>query len=296
MLNIIDISNWQRGLNLSTLIAENPTIDGVVVKATGGVGYVDNTCDPWVQWLIQNGRPWGFYHFLDDDFRNRGGKAEAQFFVENTRNYFGHGIPVADYEHPANNLGAGYLLDFLREVYRLTGIKPMVYVSCGLIKWQKEFADIAAEGYPLWIAQYASNSTVVGFQSNPWQSGSVEPFGRYWMHQYTSHGRLPGWGGNLDFNLFYGSFADWCALAHGEQQSADPLKPADPIVVSAVLMNEYGTKDTNPPRAERLQQAGYDPASVQNKLDELYAVADKVRPLVRDNMDYLNSIMKIVRS
>lgn len=43
MLYGIDISNHQKGLQLSTSAA-----DMYIMKATEGTSYVDRTCDPWV--------------------------------------------------------------------------------------------------------------------------------------------------------------------------------------------------------------------------------------------------------
>ena len=59
-----------------------------------------------------------------------------------------------------------------------------------------------------------------------------------------------------------------------------------------VLKDEYGIE---PERSERLRAIGYDPHAVQKKINELYAVAGKVRPMVSGEMEYLNSIMKILR-
>ena len=39
------------------------------------------------------------------------------------------------------------------------------------------------------------------------------------MHQYTGTGRLTGYSGYLDLNLFYGGAGDWAALAGGETGS-----------------------------------------------------------------------------
>ncbi len=290
VLDVLDISNHQRGAKLGTLFEKSATLDAVICKTSGSTWFTDDTADPWIQWLRANNRPWGFYHFLGDGHYCPGGKREAQYFVQKTANYFGEGIPVADYEADVKDYyGTGYLYEFLTEVYRLTGIKPMVYVSCGVIPWQ-DFSKIAAEGYPLWIAQYANNQ-FTSWQTNPWQNGSVAPFDKFVMHQYTSHGRIPGWNGNLDMNRFYGSVDEWNALARGEA-APEPLKGADPVVIAAVLLNEYGIE---PERSERLRAIGYDPHAAQKKINELYAVADKVRPLVASNMDYLNSIMKILR-
>ena len=191
-------------------------------------------------------------------------------------------------------MGTGYLKACLDEVLRLTGIRPMVYCSLSVVASpSQDFAQIAAAGYPLWLAQYADMNPVSGFLDEPWQRGSVAPFPRYVLHQYTSRGHLNGWSGNLDFDKFSGSYAEWMELARGKTQPVGPVKPVDPVVVSEVLAGLYGIGDE---RIRKLAEDGYDPAEVQQKINELYGVAGRVRPLVAENMEYLNSIIKIVRS
>lgn len=228
MLNIIDISSWQRGLDLRALFQQNPALDGVIVKATGGRSFVQSTCDPWVQVAIQEGRPWGFYHYLDDDGLNSTGEAEADWFVDNCLNYFGYGIPVADYEGRAKDLGPRYLLSFLERVKERTGAMPLVYCSLAVLR-EQDLSQIAAKGYKLWLAQYASMSPT-GIQDKPWQSGSVAPFSGYVMHQYSSAGRLTGYNGDLDLDKFQGTREDWDALAgvKASPVQPEPAPPADP--------------------------------------------------------------------
>lgn len=220
--NIIDISSWQAGMNLGTVLESNP-IDGVVVKATGGASYVQRTCDPWVQELIRENKLWGFYHFLNDDGKKAGGKAEAKWFVENCLNYFGFGLPVADYEHAAIRIN--YLKDFVREVYELTGVKCLIY--CSLSKLHEEdFSELYKEGYPLWIAQY-KNMLRTGLQSSPWQSGSISPYDRYVMHQYSSAGEISGYDGYVDLDIFYGSDEDWKNLTRSDRIAYDEPNDSD---------------------------------------------------------------------
>ena len=290
MQNMIDISSWQKGLNLSELFSRNQDLGGVIVKATGGVSYVDPQCDGWVQWLIQNNKPWGFYHYMDDDYRDSDGKAEAEWFVKNTKNYFGHGIPFADYENPASLKGTDYLKEFLDAVYELTGIKCGVYCSLSVVQMQ-DFTEIANAGYPLWVAQYADNNILNGFIDSPWQKGSFAPFQKIFMQQYSSHGRLNGWSGNLDFDKFFGTAEEWLAVASGHEEPEK--KPVDPLVVSDVLNNRYGA---GPARVAALNNAGYDATDVQNKINELYAIALSCKKFIDGNEDYINSIMKIVRA
>ena len=46
--NGIDISNWQRGIDLSKV-----PCDFVIAKATEGTGYVDKSCDGFIQQALK---------------------------------------------------------------------------------------------------------------------------------------------------------------------------------------------------------------------------------------------------
>lgn len=286
-MNIIDISSWQHGIDLPTLFAQNP-LDGVVVKATQGLSYVNPDFAPWVKWLNDNGKPFGFYHYLDGG----NAEAEAEHFYRTVRPYIGKGIPVADYEGEALASGTAWLRRFLTRFRELSGVKPMVYCSLSVIH-EQDFSALTS--HPLWIAQYADMATVNGFLDKPWQSGSVSPFTHYAMHQYTSCGRLKGYNGNLDFDQFNGSYSAWLELARGEADTTPApakLKPANPVVVAEILAGGYGTGTE---RAARLKAAGYDPESVQNKVNELYAVALSCKKYVAGNEAYFSSIEKILK-
>lgn len=290
-MNVIDISSWQSGMNLKTMFDQNPSLNGVIVKTTQGLSYVNPPAKDWLSWLMQNKKPFGVYHYLD----LYGAEAEARHFVEVSKPYVDKGILAIDYEGNTIRKGAGYLKQCLDEVYRLTGVKPFVYVSQSFIATQ-DFGPIVAAGYPLWLAQYADMNLVYGFKETPWQKGPIYPWDKYWIHQYSSCGRLTGWGDNLDFNKFYGTVSDWNKLANNKEapfpEPQPSLKPADPVVVSEVLMGRYGIGDE---RIQKLTAAGYDPSKVQAKINELYAIASKVRPLIANNLDYTNSIVKLAR-
>lgn len=294
-MNFIDISSWQKGLDLATLFRENP-LDGVIVKTTGGVSYVQPTADPWIQWLHKNGKMWGFYHYLDDDGQNASGAMEARYFVDNTRSYFGLGVPFVDYEAQALNRGTKYLLEFLSTVYALTNVRCGVYTSLSVVQSQ-DFSQIAKDGHPLWVAQYADMSVVNGFVENPWQRGSVAPFSKYWMHQYTGNGRLNGYAGAIDLDKFYGTEEDWRRLAGKGEPTPTPapsvLKPASPEIVLRTLKNEFGAGEE---RKKNLRAAGYNYDSVQSKINQLYGIAPQVKKDIGKEMSYLNSILWIVRS
>lgn len=156
MMNGIDISTYQRGLDLKKVPAEF-----VIIKATEGTTLVQDTCDPWVQECIHQGKPWGFYHF------SAGGDPvkEADWFVDNTANYFGHGLPVLDYEG-YGAFGTNNAKKFLDRVFERTGVRCAVYTSRSYVK-NEDWGEIAPN-HPLWVAQYASYDDVVGYQDNPW--------------------------------------------------------------------------------------------------------------------------------
>lgn len=295
-MNLIDIASWQQGLDLATVYRLNPALDGVIVKVSQGTGYVNACGRDWLDWLVKNGKPAGTYHYLD----LMGAVEEARHYVESVKPWLGKAALAIDYEGTTLAKGTGYLKACLDEVYRLTGVKPMVYCSQSVTQ-QQDFSAIAAAGYPLWVAQYADMRVVNGFVSTPWQSGSVAPFPGYVMHQYTSCGKLSGWSGNLDFDLFYGSASDWAALCGGSAQPQPEPQPAptptklkgpDPVVVNEIISNKFGVGAA---REKKLREAGFDPQKCQAKVNELYAVAAKIKPLLAGNMDYINSIIKIVR-
>ena len=238
-LNFIDISSHQQGMNLESVFSQND-LHGVIVKSSEGVRYVNPYCDPWVQWLIKNDKPWGFYHYLKHDNAIR----EAQFFVEHCKNYFGHGMPAADYEGSiVNNYGSIYLRDFLKEVYNLTGIKPFVYCNLGVIQSdQSGFKEIVDCGYPLWLAQYYyTKETTLG--KNILQVGSYYPFDTITMHQYSEKGKLIGYSGYVDLDIFYGNRSNWDQLLSGSPPQSDDTIPENEWLLEAIEYWENEKKE-----------------------------------------------------
>lgn len=219
-LNLIDISSYQEGINLDAVFASNP-LDGAIIKATEGQSYVNPSCDKWVQYCIRTNRPWGFYHYL----ASHDPVAEAKYFVKHCTNYFHDGLPAADYEGSiVATYGTYYLRRWLETVYAETGVRPLVYCNLSTIQADVNgFRSIAEDGYPLWLAQWIGNIT--GFQPNPPQKGSFEPFKKLWVHQYTDRGNLNQFSGALDLDIFYGTEEDWHQLAGKTPQPAPQPTP-----------------------------------------------------------------------
>ena len=260
-MNGIDISNYQKGLNLASV-----PCDFVIVKATEGTYMVQDTCDPWVQEAKRLGKKWGFYHFAG------GGDAiaEADFFVKNCSNYFGEGIPVLDYEMYGRK-GTAWVKRFLDRVYEKTKVRCMVYTSRSVLT--EENWGAIAPNHALWVAQYP-NYNHTGYQSDPWfPAGSIGAFKFVTMHQYTSSGRLSGWNGNLDLNIAYLDRNGWDAIARGDRGTASnpaptPPKPTAPTgstleLAAAVMRGDYGNGAT------RKQKLGARYDEVQNFINHI---------------------------
>ena len=106
---------------------------------------------------------------------------------------------------------------------------------------------MANSGYGLWVAQYLYKyydtvNGINGYIQNPTLSdGDFGAWGRdVTMYQYTSTGKLDGWSGFLDFNVFYGTKDDWQALATPAVRAATVAVRA---VASASIVTGDGSRD-----------------------------------------------------
>ena len=219
-MNGIDISSWQSGINLDVV-----PCDFVICKATQGVGYVNPDCDRAYQQAKKAGKCLGVYHYASGN----DAVAEAEYFLKNIQGYIGEAILVLDWEAAQNaNFGKcdfTWCKTWLDYVAAKTGVKPMLYISQSLMGKFNGIGD-----YGLWIAQYA-NYTPTGYQETPWNEGAYTCA----IRQYSSTGRLSGYGGNLDLNKFYGDREAWKKYAAGSKKSAGTTetphtenKPSEP--------------------------------------------------------------------
>ena len=195
-MKFIDISNWQAGLDVATVV-KNGGIGGVVVKATEGLGYVDKSCDKFIQQCIKNGIPFGFYHFA----RNNDAKKEAEFFRKNTSGYEGKGIPVLDWE---DDQSVSWVNKFVERYHELTGIWPWVYANPWRFKQGKVNANCGR-----WVAGYPKNGiTDINYGMNNSLPGSYN-VGSVCAWQFSSSVRISGYNGDLDGDVFYGDKEAW---------------------------------------------------------------------------------------
>lgn len=199
-LNGMDVSAFQ-----PASITKMVGYDFVFIKATQGTTYVSSACDAQYQAAVKEKKLVGVYHFANGGDAN----AEADFFVKNIQGYLGKAVLVLDLEAGALSRGAGWAKAWLDRVTAKTGIRPLIYGSRGNI-CNAGYSQVAGS-YGLWVAAYPDNSPG-GYkpQSNP---GNVSPWPSAWCYQYEDLGRLAGYAGNLDLDVFYGTAAQWAALA-----------------------------------------------------------------------------------
>ena len=268
----IDISDYQRGLDLAAI-----DYDFVFCKATEGTNIIHDTCDPFIQKAIGMGKLWGFYHFM--------GKADpiaqADFFYENCKNYFGRGVPMLDYED-YGRIGTDKAKQFLDRIYELTGVRCIVYISRSVCT-EEDWCEIAPN-HGLWVSQYA-NDNVTGYQDSPWlPSGGFGAWKTCVMHQYTSHGRIDGYGGNLDLDIAFMDAAAWARYAKPGTFNAPIATTNEPSGSAAdlaadVMRGKFGNGD------ERKTKLG-------SRFDEVQNLVNRAATASADDLasDVLNGL------
>lgn len=259
-LNGIDISSYQSGIDLTVV-----PCDFVIIKATQGTGYVNPDCDRAYQQAKRAGKLRGTYHYVG------GGNAvaEADYYVNNIKGYLRDGLLAIDWEAEQNSAwgNEAYLEQLVRRVIERTSIKPLIYSMAS------RYAQVAAVAKKLdcglWIAEYADMNPT-GYQAHPWREGAYGCA----IRQYASTGRLNGWGGDLDLNIAYMTRDQWAKYVNpgGKPAAAPaPSKPApaparksEDTIAAEVIAGKWGNGQD---RVNRLKKAGYNPATIQAKVN-----------------------------
>lgn len=253
----IDISSFQAGINLAVV----PT-DFVIVKATQGTNYVNHDCDRAVQQCLKLHKLFGFYHYIDG---RTNAVREADYFYQNCKNYFTHGIPCVDWERYENLQweNTAYLNTFVQHLENITGIPPIIYASAAYYPY-----NIARQNNcGTWIAQYA-NMKNTGYQGSPWNENNL----RCVIRQYSSKGRLYGYNGYLDLDKAYINPQQWNSYANPKhvQHAVQPvlhIQPSLDELVKNTLNGKYGVG------ANRAHALGTNYNRVQNRINLLYTLA-----------------------
>lgn len=220
-MNGIDIASWQTGINVGQ---GGVAADFVIVKATGGTGYVNPDCDRAFQQAVNSGKKVAVYHYAHEIGYQGTVEQEAEFFLKNIQSYIGKAILILDWE--SDNKGdVAWAKRWLDYVQHKTSVKPLFYTYTSVLN-SYDFSSIAKADYGLWIANYGSDAAQNYSQPNPPYSPG---FSNTVMYQYTSNGRLAGWGSRLDLNVFYGDRNAWDKYATPYHQNTDKPAAVDPL-------------------------------------------------------------------
>lgn len=203
-LNGFDVASYQAGMNVGEVAG-----DFVLVKATEGIDYTNPEFNGHAKQTLSAGKKLGVYHFIRNDSDI---KQQADYFLTVVKPYIGKAMLVLDFENTTgstiqNQAGVGLAKQWLDYVYQKTGVRAVLYtgLSCeNALDW----SSVVKANYGLWIAQYNNYNVVNGYQPRDLY-GSLKHWKTAVMFQYTSTGRLPGWNGNLDFDVFYGDKSAW---------------------------------------------------------------------------------------
>ncbi|MBU7497808.1 MULTISPECIES: GH25 family lysozyme [Lactiplantibacillus] len=220
-----DVASYQAGMNVGEAAG-----DFVLVKATEGIDYTNPEFNGHAKQTLSAGKKLGVYHFIRNDSDI---KKQANYFLTTVKPYIGKAMLVLDFENTTgstiqNQAGVGLAKQWLDYVYQQTGVRPVLYtgLSCeNALDW----SSVVKANYGLWIAQYNNYDAVIGYQPRDLY-GSLKDWKTAVMFQYTSTGRLPGWNGNLDFDVFYGDKSAWDKYAKATKSSkpVSKSKPAGP--------------------------------------------------------------------
>lgn len=191
----------------SDSIIRDSHAQGVIVKATQGTSYVNPRCNHQYELAGQLGKLRGLYHYAG------GGnpEAEAQYFINNIKNYVGKAVLILDWESYQNASwgNSNWSLRFVTEVHRLTGVWPLIYVQESAL-WQ---VANCAQYCGVWVAKYASMN---------WNSWTLPDMS-------VSSGAfacLTGWqftGGDMDRSIFYLDANAWNKIASGDDTIANQV-------------------------------------------------------------------------
>lgn len=222
----VDISNYQAGMSVAAVDPDFVIV--MVTQDTGRFAFTNQYHQAQLDETVALGKPVGVYHYVGggDNGTPSDAEAEADRFLEAVRatGHFNRVMWCIDWEADDNSAwgNEAYLAIVIDRVQRATGKPVMLYASSGSYPW-----DLAVQyGCGTWAAQYADDAPT-GWDHAPWSDGSWSAQ----MHQYTGHGRVPGYNGDLDLDVFYGSEDDFRAYAI--DSSASPSAPRSAPAPSA---------------------------------------------------------------
>lgn len=206
-----DVASYQAGIDFSKMT----TTDFAIIKGTQGTWYVNPYADIQYGGAKSAGKLLGMYHYAE----GKDPIAEAQYFLRKVGSRVGECILALDWEGHDNSkfnsdAEVAWVLKFAMEIYRLTKVHIFLYMSKSVTR-RRNWSEVAKD-VRLWCAQYA-NQDHTDYKSNPWtDNGGFGAWKSDTIRQYSSKGRVTGYGKDLDINRAYMSKAEWLAAAAGK--------------------------------------------------------------------------------
>lgn len=215
VLNGLDVSHFEPVVDFAQagpgIALPGASLAFVIAKASDGAFGTDAALPVHRSNAHKAGLVFGGYHFFRFD---QDPVRQAQNFMAQMGEIKpGELPPILDFEWDNKSAHAQYhdggvcdaeavakALACLKELERLSGMRPIIYTASGFFDEDKTDASALA-AHPLWIADY---------------SGLPPRVPKFWdkwlIWQYTDHARLAGCPYKLDANLFNGALEDLQAL------------------------------------------------------------------------------------
>lgn len=209
-------------------ITKKVEYDFAIVKATGNPqayawNYINKNAKAQIDAAYKRTGLVGLYHFT---WGKPDPTMEVDLFIKEVKElgYLGKAILVIDYEAEAVRRGRTWVAKFAKQIKDKTGCVPVIYASGSVIQNQ----SLGKLGYPIWEASYPSSKQIKGY--NP-------PSGKVWykdrvMWQFTERGKLSGYGGEMDLNVFYGDKKKWKKMAKPQSKpKKESIYPTVTLVI-----------------------------------------------------------------
>jgi lysozyme len=183
----IDCSQWQ-----GTIAWPLVNVPIAIIKMSGGDNglYTDSKANANYYGAKSSGKAIGGYHFA-------GGKDpvnEADFFIACMSPLEQDDVMILDFEIPHAD-PVGWCGAFVNRVHDRTGVWPLLYINLATLNahdWSSVLNNCG-----LWLAAW-NNDPEATLTNHP-----------YVMHQYSSNGTVPGIGGRVDLDAWFGSVAQF---------------------------------------------------------------------------------------
>ena len=204
----IDVSHHQGHIDWDKLkdrgMIDKFPVRFVMIKATEGSTQTDENFQENFHQAREHGFTRGAYHFYSV---HSPAETQARHFLSQVKLENGDLPPVLDVEHkPKQQTDEEFRtsvlkwLDIVESHYK---VKPIIYTY---YKFKMKYLnDSIFDQYPYWIAHYYVDS--------------VEYRGRWKFWQHTDAGKLPGIKGNVDLNIYNGSYYDLRQMTIGSLET-----------------------------------------------------------------------------